>query len=67
MNALTTALHGSPLPVTAMFSWLQGQPLAADGWSVQLDQASTGRIQATRTTPEPATDIRIILDKPDDD
>lgn len=65
MDALTTALHGGPLPVAAMFSWLHGQALAADGWSVQLDQLSAGRIQATRATPEPATDIRIILDKPD--
>lgn len=66
MNEMTTALNGSPLPLAAMFSWLRGHPLEVDGWVAQLDQLNTGRIYASRTHPEPVTEIRIILNKKDE-
>jgi outer membrane lipoprotein LolB len=66
LDTLTTALTGSELPVAAMFSWLNGQPLSAGGWIAQLADLPRGRLQARRDTPDPAAEIRIILDEPSD-
>jgi outer membrane lipoprotein LolB len=49
-----------------MFSWLNGQPLSAGGWIAQLADLPRGRLQARRDTPDPAAEIRIILDEPSD-
>lgn len=66
LQELTTAISGSPLPVAAMFSWLKGESLSADGWTPQLDGLDSGRLQARRTWPAPAAEIRVILDPPAD-
>jgi outer membrane lipoprotein LolB len=66
LDTLTTVLTGSELPVAAMFSWLNGDPLSAGGWTAQLADLPRGRLQARRDTPDPAAEIRIILDEPSD-
>ncbi len=66
LNALTTALTGSALPVAALFSWLNGLAVSAEGWTPQLDDLARGRLQARRDLPAPAAEIRIILDRTTD-
>lgn len=63
LDTLTTAFSGSPLPVVAMFSWLGGQNVAANGWIANLDELPAGRLQARRDFPEPAAEMRIVLDQ----
>jgi len=50
-----------PLPVDALFAWLDGQAAQAEGWVVDLSQHPNGRIQAQYSGP-PTVDIRIILE-----
>ena len=49
------------IPVRALFDWLQGQPSDAPGWQVDLSQHANGRISAKREYPQPAVDLRLIL------
>lgn len=64
MDALTTALMGSAIPVWALFDWLKGKHTVVEGWDVRLDDWAAGRIAATRTHPLPLADIRILIDPP---
>lgn len=52
---------GTALPVEALFSWLEGQPADAPGWSVDLSRHANGRITAQRSDPLPQTLLRVIL------
>ena len=52
---------GTALPIEALFSWLQGIPVAAPGWQVDLSRHAQGRITAQRTTPLPQTSLRVVL------
>jgi outer membrane lipoprotein LolB len=62
LQALITQANGSPLPVDALFDWLNGKPSKHDEWTVALDQYPQGRVVARRETP--ATELRIVLDQP---
>lgn len=62
LDEMSQAMVGSPLPVAALFSWLQGHQAHAPGWTVDLSQLADGRMSAKRLAPEPVTDIRILLD-----
>ncbi len=62
LDALSQAMVGSPLPVAALFSWLQGQQAHAPGWTVDLSELADGRMNAKRLAPEPVTEVRILLD-----
>lgn len=64
MDALTTALMGSAIPVWALFDWIKGKPTVVEGWDVNLADWSAGRIAATRTHPLPLAHIRILIDPP---
>lgn len=61
MNTLTEALTGTALPLPPLFAWLQGHPMAVEGWTVDLSRHTEGRILATRQTPAPAVQLRIVL------
>lgn len=61
LDALTTQLTGTALPVTALFGWLQGQATAADGWNVDLSQLPQGRLRAQRLYPQPAATLRLVM------
>lgn len=56
---------GTVLPVTALFSWLQGNNASASGWDVDLSRHAQGRITAQRTTPLPQATLRVILQQPE--
>ncbi len=61
LDELSTELGGTPLPVTALFAWLRGQPMSADGWEADLSRQPEGRINARRASPAPAAELRIIF------
>lgn len=54
---------GTPLPLAALFDWLQARPTRADGWEAELQDLTQGRLRAQRTQPEPATQLRIVLEQ----
>lgn len=63
MNALTAQLVGTPLPLAALFDWLQARPTHAQGWEADLQDLPQGRLRAQRNQPEPAAQLRIVLDQ----
>ncbi|MBK9439790.1 MAG: outer membrane lipoprotein LolB [Comamonadaceae bacterium] len=63
LNALITHLLGTPVPVNALFSWLDGQPVNADGWEVDLTNRQQGKISARRLSPLPVAELRLILEE----
>lgn len=65
INDLTTALTGEPLPLAALFKWLQGEASTVNGWTPNLTQHAQGRISATRQQPSGETVIRVVLDQLD--
>jgi outer membrane lipoprotein LolB len=62
LDALTTEATGTAIPITALFQWLDGHPAAAAGWQADLSQLAQGRLLARRTHPEPAAELRLILE-----
>jgi outer membrane lipoprotein LolB len=63
VDALLQETTGAPIPVAALFDWLDGKSTAMNGWAADLTQRSNGRIQAKRSAPEPRMDLRIVLDQ----
>ncbi len=61
LDELSTEIGGTPLPVTALFAWLRGQPMSANGWEADLSRQPEGRINARRASPTPAAELRIIF------
>jgi outer membrane lipoprotein LolB len=61
LDELTRELGGSALPVAALFAWLRGQSLEADGWAADLSRHAEGRITARRTHPLPSAELRLIV------
>lgn len=61
LDQLTTELGGTPLPVAALFAWMRGQPLMAQGWEADLSQQPQGRISARRILPEPPAQLRLVF------
>lgn len=62
LDQLTEKTTGAPLPIEAIFGWLQGRPLSAQGWQADLTDVSQGRLTAQRITPLPEVTLRIKLD-----
>ena len=61
LDDLTRALTGTAMPVAAMFDWLRGRDSRADGWEADLSRHDEGRVSARRTTPQPAAQLRLII------
>lgn len=61
LDRLTEALTGTPLPVFALFDWLQGRHHAPSGWSVDLSQQPQGRVTAQRHTPQPSATLQLVF------
>jgi outer membrane lipoprotein LolB len=59
---LTEKTTGAALPIDAIFGWLQGQPIAAQGWQADLSNLAHGTLTAKRTSPLPEVTLRIKLD-----
>lgn len=62
LKELISQAVGTEIPVHALFAWLAGDIVAADGWSPDLSQRANGRITAKRTNPAPAVELRLVLD-----
>lgn len=54
---------GAALPIAALFAWLRGQAANAPGWQADVSRHAEGRINAQRTEPSPAAQLRIVLDR----
>lgn len=62
IDALIARVLGTPVPVSALFAWLAGDPASLDGWQVDQSQFDSGKITARRTSPAPQAEIRVILE-----
>lgn len=62
LDQLTEKTTGATLPIEAIFGWLRGHPLSAQGWQADLTNVSQGRLTAHRTAPLPEVTLRIKLD-----
>jgi len=62
--ALSEAATGAAIPIEALFGWLQGRDVAVPGWRANLEQVADGRLQATRQSPQPTAELRVIFDTP---
>jgi outer membrane lipoprotein LolB len=63
VDALIEAATGAAIPVGALFSWLAGHNEQVPGWRPDLSQVETGRLQATRESPQPRADLRIVFER----
>lgn len=64
LDELSAQASGAPLPLTALFDWLAGRPADAQGWQADLSRLDAGRLTARRTQPEPAAELRLLLEPP---
>jgi outer membrane lipoprotein LolB len=62
VDALIEAATGTAIPVGALFAWLAGRDERVPGWRPDLSQVGTGRLQATRESPQPRADLRIVFE-----
>lgn len=65
LHALLRQSLGTALPLEALFGWLQGLAVTADGWQVDLSRHAEGRITAQRITPLPQATLRVVLQRPE--
>jgi outer membrane lipoprotein LolB len=63
VDALIEAATGAVIPVGALFGWLAGREERVPGWRPDLSQVGAGRLQATRDTPQPRADLRIVFER----
>jgi outer membrane lipoprotein LolB len=63
VDALIEAATGAAIPVGALFAWLAGRDERIPGWRPDLSQIGAGRLQATRESPEPRADLRIVFER----
>lgn len=63
LEALAQQATGTPLPVAALFDWLNGTPTAVAGWQADLSQLPQGRLRARRAEPPPAAELRLVLER----
>lgn len=63
VDRLVAEATGTPLPLQALFGWLQGQNQAVLGWQADLSRLPDGRLNAQRSMPLPAADLRVVLER----
>ncbi|MFT3777804.1 MAG: outer membrane lipoprotein LolB [Ottowia sp.] len=63
LDELAAAVTGTPLPVRALFGWLNGTPQAVEGWATDLSRLPDGRLTARRLMPLPTAELRVVLDR----
>ena len=63
VDALIEAATGAAIPVGALFAWLAGRDEQVPGWRPDLSQVGAGRLQATRESPAPRADLRIVFER----
>ena len=62
LDALATQATGAAIPIAALFDWLRGRNVQADGWAADLTQLDEGRLLARRSVPAPHSELRLILE-----
>ena len=62
-DALVAQATGSPIPLSALFDWLNGAQPNVPGWRADLSQLAEGRIAAKRFDPLPEADLRVVLER----
>ena len=62
-DELLAQTTGAAVPVAALFDWLAGKNTQTVGWTADLSQQPSGRINAKRIAPAPQADLRVVLDK----
>lgn len=62
LDALATQATGAAIPIAALFDWLRGRDVQADGWAADLTQLNEGRLLARRSVPAPHSELRLILE-----
>ena len=63
LSSMIRQVAGTELPLGAVFAWLAGKPAPVAGWTADLS-GHPNRISATRQSPLPATELRLVLDQP---
>ena len=63
LQSLSQKLTGTDLPISAIFEWLEGREISAQGWEVDLSAFKEGRLSARRIAPAPEALLRILLDR----
>jgi outer membrane lipoprotein LolB len=61
-DAMVAHSIGTPLPLAALFGWLQGDPRTPSGWAVDLRDLGSGRIRAWRLAPDTEAEVKIIFE-----
>lgn len=64
LGELTAELTGAPLPIAALFDWLDGRATETDGWRADLSAQAQGRFVARRERPAPTAELRLVLQQP---
>lgn len=62
LDALIETVTGAAIPVRALFGWLAGTQEAVPGWRPNLSQVGAGRLQATRESPAPQAELRLVFE-----
>ena len=62
LEELATEVTGTPLPIAALFDWLEGRATEVPGWQVDVSQVGQGRLRAQRSSPPPVADLRVAFD-----
>ncbi len=63
LQAMVEEATGAPLPVAALFDWLEGRPTPVPGWEPDLSGLEAGRLRARRTAPPPPAELRLVLER----
>ncbi|QNP50605.1 outer membrane lipoprotein LolB [Diaphorobacter aerolatus] len=63
LGELLIQLTGNDLPIQALFGWLRGVDVKATGWTADLSRIDSGRLVATRFSPQPVAVLRIVLNR----
>ena len=65
IDTLMQELTGTVLPLNAVFDWLVAIPTPAPGWQLDLSQMKHPErpsLYAKRTAPQPAAELRVVLE-----
>lgn len=63
LGTLIVQLTGNDLPIQALFGWLRGVDVKVTGWTADLSRIDSGRLVATRFSPQPGAVLRIVLNR----
>ena len=63
VEQLAQQLVQTPLPIQALFDWIEGRATPHAGWQADLSALEQGRIAARREQPAPPAQMRIVLDQ----